>query len=49
LFEKVPALHALAPTQSESPFKITQIVVLIAFIVLCVRAVREFHPAPGLA
>jgi hypothetical protein len=44
-FEKVPALHALAPTQTESPFKITQIVVLAVFIVLGVRAVRKFHPA----
>ena len=43
-FEKVPALHALAPTQTESPFKITQIVVLAVFIVLGVRAVRKFHP-----
>jgi hypothetical protein len=43
-FEKVPWLHALAPTQSEPPFKIAQIVVLLAFIVLCVRAVRKFHP-----
>jgi hypothetical protein len=44
-FEKVPSLHALAPTQTESPFKIAQLVVLVAFIVLGVRAVRKFHPA----
>lgn len=44
-FEKVPSLHALAPTQTESPFKIAQLVVLIAFIVLGIRAVRKFHPA----
>src|SRR5258708_22929981 len=30
LFEKVPALNALAPTQSEPPFKITQVVVMAA-------------------
>src|SRR5437016_6017461 len=24
-FEKIPALHALAPTQTESPFKLTQV------------------------
>lgn len=44
-FEKVPSLHALAPTQTESPFKIAQLVVLIAFIVLGIRAVQKFHPA----
>ena len=48
-FEKVPFLHALAPTQTESPFKITQIVVLAVFIVLGVRAVRKFHPTPAPA
>jgi len=47
LFEKVPALHALAPTQAASPFKITQILVLAVFIVLGARAVRKFHPAPA--
>jgi MFS family permease len=25
-FEKIPALHAMAPTQTESPFKLTQLV-----------------------
>jgi hypothetical protein len=43
-FEKVPFLHDLAPTQTESPFKISQIAVLAVFIVLGVRAVRKFHP-----
>jgi hypothetical protein len=31
-FEKVPALKALAPTQSEPPFKMTQLVVLAFFV-----------------
>jgi len=44
-FQKVPALHALAPTGTETPFKVSQLVVLITFIVLGVRAVRKFHPA----
>ena len=44
-FEKLPSLNALAPTQTETPFKVTQLVVLIAFIVLAIRAVRKFHPA----
>jgi hypothetical protein len=45
-FEKIPALHAMAPTATEMPFKITQLVVLAVFIVLGIRAVRKFHPAP---
>jgi hypothetical protein len=45
-FEKVPSLHALAPTGTEAPFKVVQILVLLAFIALGVRAVRNFHPAP---
>jgi glucose-6-phosphate-specific signal transduction histidine kinase len=43
-FEKVPALHAMAPTQTEGPFKIAQLVVLVLFIVLTIAAVRKFHP-----
>lgn len=44
LFEKVPALTALAPTQSEPPFQIAQGVVLLLFIVLGIRATMKFHP-----
>jgi hypothetical protein len=45
-FLKVPALHALAPTQAEPPFAIAQGVVLVIFIVLTVLAIRAFHPRP---
>ncbi|HEY4232144.1 MAG TPA: hypothetical protein VGM76_01840 [Lacipirellulaceae bacterium] len=38
-FQKVPTLHALAPTQSEAPFAVTQIVVLVSFVALIARAV----------
>jgi hypothetical protein len=44
-FEKAPALHALAPTQSEPPFVGTQLVVLVVFIILTLFAGRKFHPA----
>jgi hypothetical protein len=44
LFNKTPALHALAPTQSEPPFLIAQTAVLIAFVLLAVAALRRFHP-----
>lgn len=38
-FLKVPALHALAPTGAELPFALTQLVVLVAFVVLGTFAV----------
>jgi hypothetical protein len=43
LFRKVPALNAMAPTQSEPPFKITQLVVLAIFVVLTVVTAIRFH------
>jgi hypothetical protein len=43
LFEKVPALHALAPKGSEPPFAITQVVVMAIFIGLGVAAVKKFR------
>ena len=42
-FMKVPALKALAPTQSEPPFAIAQSVVLVLFIVLGTAAVKKFR------
>lgn len=48
-FEKVPALKALAPTQTEPPFKLTQLVVLALFIVLTVAAAIRFRPEPARA
>jgi hypothetical protein len=45
-FEKVPALHVMAPTQTESPFKVAQLVVLVLFIVLTIFAAKKFHPDP---
>jgi hypothetical protein len=45
LFLKVPALKALAPTQTEPPFVVTQLLVLLTFVVLGVFAVRRFKPA----
>jgi hypothetical protein len=45
LFEKVPAIHALAPTQTEAPFKIAQLILLILFIAFITAAARKFRPA----
>jgi hypothetical protein len=47
LFLKVPALHALAPTGTETPFKISQLVLLIVFLVLTVAAAIKFREPVG--
>jgi hypothetical protein len=44
-FQKVPALHKLAPTGSEPPFGIAQGILLVLFIVAGIRAAKKFHPA----
>ena len=44
VFLKVPALHELAPSQSEPPFALAQGIVLLLFIGVGVGAVRRFHP-----
>jgi hypothetical protein len=46
LFMKVPSLHALAPTGSEPPFLISQVVVMAVFIVLTIAAAIKFRPEP---
>jgi hypothetical protein len=43
LFEKEPALKAVAPTQSEPPFKITQLFVLILFVMLTIVGAIRFR------
>jgi hypothetical protein len=43
-FVKISALNALAPTQSEPPFAITQAVVLVIFILIALIAVITFRP-----
>src|SRR5881409_1893579 len=48
LFEKVPALHAMAPTQTERPFKLTQLVVLALFVLLGIVAAIRFRPESHL-
>jgi hypothetical protein len=45
-FEKIPALHAMSPTQTEPPFKLTQVAVLTLFVLLGVVAAIRFHPEP---
>lgn len=45
LFRRVPPLKALAPTQTETPFKFAQLVVLLLFVVLTVLAAKNFRRA----
>ncbi len=49
-FMKIPALHALAPTQTEGPFKIAQLFFLLVFITLTILAFKKFRTrGPQLA
>ena len=40
-FQKIPALHALAPKQNEPPFAIAQTIVLVLFVLLGVKSARR--------
>jgi hypothetical protein len=44
-FQKVPALNALAPTQTERPFVVAQLIVMFIFIGLTYLSVKRFHIA----
>jgi hypothetical protein len=44
-FDKVPTLKAAAPTMESPVFGITQIALLVIFILLTVRAVKKYNPA----
>ncbi|HEU4627342.1 MAG TPA: hypothetical protein VFS52_21480 [Steroidobacteraceae bacterium] len=45
-FQKLPFLHPFAPTGSEPPFVVTQLLVLGMFIALGIVATKRFHPVP---
>jgi hypothetical protein len=47
IFMKVPAVHALAPTQKEPPFLIAQLAVMAIFILLGIFAVKKFRLEPA--
>jgi hypothetical protein len=49
-FQKIPALHALAPKGAEPPFVAAQVTLMLAFIVFGIFSVKRFHPgAQGIA
>ncbi len=45
-FQKIPALNALAPTQTEPPFQLTQLLVLVLFVLITIFAAIRFRPEP---
>ena len=49
LFRKVPALHALAPTESEPPFAVAQTALLLVFAWLIYASTKKFHPSAAAA
>jgi hypothetical protein len=46
-FQKIPVLKAMAPTQSEPPFLLTQLIVLALFIALAIVAAVRFRIEPA--
>jgi hypothetical protein len=49
-FQKVPALKAMAPTQSEPPFLLAQLVCMALFVALTIVAAIKFrNEAPRTA
>jgi hypothetical protein len=44
-FQKIPQLHALAPTDSSPPVAISQGVLLVIFLIVGFLSVRRFRPA----
>ena len=45
-FQKIPSLREIAPTQSEPPFAVVQIVTLALFIAYTTLAAVRFRPEP---
>ena len=48
-FQRIPLLQAMAPHQTELPFVVAQVVVLVAFIALTIVAARRFARVPARA
>jgi hypothetical protein len=48
MFLKIPAFQQAAPTQSEPPFLVAQLIVLAVFVWIGVASARRFRPEGGL-
>jgi hypothetical protein len=46
-FQKIPALKAIAPTQTEPPFQIAQLIAVCVFIVVTVVGIMRFKVKPS--
>ncbi len=44
MFTKIPAFQVAAPTQSEPPFLVAQLALLVAFVAIGIAAVRQYRP-----
>jgi hypothetical protein len=44
MFTKIAAFQVAAPTQSEPPFVVAQLVLLVAFLAIGIAAVRQYRP-----
>ena len=47
VFQKVPAVQAMAPTQAEPPLLFTQLVVMALFLALSIVAAIRFRTKPA--
>lgn len=45
LYLKVPVLKAIAPSQTEPAFVISQSILIVGFIILALLSLKRFHPA----
>jgi hypothetical protein len=45
MFQKIAFLNQFAPKGTEPPFAVTQLIVLVLFVLAGWRAVKRFHPA----
>jgi hypothetical protein len=45
LFQKIGFFNRFAPTQTEPPFTVTQLITLVVFIGLAIAAARSYRPA----
>jgi len=43
-FDKVRVLHSIAPSQTSPGFAISEVAVLVLFILITIRSVQKFHP-----
>jgi hypothetical protein len=49
MFQKIPALRTLAPTQTELPFQVAQLGAFVFFAAVAILATLRFHPMRAAA